>query len=61
MYLQLNRVEDYYKATLSELNVGFCDLDTAREVLSIFEDVENYEACEGILKAIKEYEQKTTV
>lgn len=33
-------------------------LKEMKETLKMYEDIEDYEACAGILKAIKEYESK---
>ena len=34
-------------------------MEEMKETLRMYEDVEDYEACQGILKAIKEYENRT--
>lgn len=49
---QLEWVDEYYVAAITD----FCDgikIDELKEILKLYEEDENYEACAGISKAIE--------
>jgi hypothetical protein len=47
-------VDSYYRSAKNDLNCGIC-ISEINASLAFFEEIENYEACEGILRAINEY------
>lgn len=49
-------VKEFYLMALVDLNNG-ASLDEMYETLQMYEEIEDYEACAGILKAIKEYKK----
>jgi len=53
MYEEL--IERYYRISIIDYNDGVT-IDELRGAIQLFEDLEEYEACAGILKAIKELE-----
>ena len=46
---------EFYLLALLDIENGVT-LDQLKETLKMYESLEDYEACAGILKAIKEYE-----
>ena len=46
-------IQEYYYLTLLDIREGV-PLDELEEIIQLYEEVEDYEACAGILKAIKE-------
>jgi len=48
-------VREYYLLALIDFRNGL-SVQEMKETLKMYEDLEDYEACAGILKAIKEYE-----
>ncbi len=48
-------VNEFYLLALLDIQKGVT-LDELKQTLKMYEDLEDYEACAGILKAIKEYE-----
>jgi len=46
-------IREYYYLTLLDIREGV-PLDELEEIIKLYEDVEDYEACAGILKAIQE-------
>ena len=48
-------VREYYLLALIDFRNGL-SIDEMNKTLKMYEDLEDYEACAGILKAIKEYE-----
>ena len=48
-------VREYYLLALIDFRNGL-SIEEMNKTLKMYEDLENYEACAGILKAIKEYE-----
>lgn len=52
-----NNIEvlNYYAFALEDLSEGKVTVEEMEGVLSVFEEIENYTACEGILQAIKDF------
>ena len=50
-----NGIKEYYLLALLDIQNGV-SLDELKQTLKMYEDIEDYEACAGILKAIKEIE-----
>jgi len=50
-----NGIKEYYLLALLDIQNGV-SLDELKQTLKMYEDIEDYEACAGILKAIKELE-----
>lgn len=48
-------IKEFYLLALIDFKNGL-SLQDMYDTLKMYEDLEDYEACEGILKAIKEYE-----
>ena len=48
-------VREYYLLALIDFRNGL-SIEEMNKTLKMYEDLEDYEACAGILKAIKEYE-----
>ena len=48
-------IREFYLLALIDLQNGV-SMEEMYETLKMYEDLEDYEACAGILKAIKEYE-----
>jgi len=48
-------MKEYYLLALLDIQNGV-SLDELKQTLKMYEDIEDYEACAGILKAIKELE-----
>jgi len=46
-------VEEFYLLTLLDIREGV-SIQELEDIIQLYEDVEDYEACAGILKAIKE-------
>ena len=46
-------IQEYYYLTLLDIREGV-PLDELEEIIKLYEEVEDYEACAGILKAIQE-------
>ena len=46
-------IQEYYYLTLMDIREGV-PLDELEDIIQLYEDVEDYEACAGILKAINE-------
>lgn len=46
-------VEEFYLLTLLDIKEGV-SIQELEDIIQLYEDVEDYEACAGILKAIKE-------
>lgn len=51
-------VEAYFSNALLEIQDGL-PIDTLREILEYYEEMENYLACAGVNKAIKWYKMDT--
>lgn len=51
-------IREFYLLALIDFQHGV-SMEEMKETLRMYEDVEDYEACQGILKAIKEYENRT--
>lgn len=52
-------VEEYYNLAMIDLSEGVT-IQELEDVIQLYEDVEEYEACAGILKAINETRYDTT-
>lgn len=48
-------VNEFYLLALIDFQHGV-SMQEMKETLRMYEDIEDYEACQGIQKAIKEYE-----
>ncbi len=48
-------VREFYLLALIDFQHGV-SMQEMKETLRMYEDIEDYEACQGIQKAIKEYE-----
>tara|TARA_R100001463_G_C3435833_1_gene211990 strand:+ start:123 stop:329 length:207 start_codon:yes stop_codon:yes gene_type:complete len=46
-------IEEFYLLTLLDIKEGV-SIQELEDIIQLYEDVEDYEACAGILKAIKE-------
>jgi len=46
-------IEEFYLLTLLDIREGV-SIQELEDIIQLYEDVEDYEACAGILKAIKE-------
>ena len=46
-------VEEFYYLTLIDIREG-ASLDELEHIIKLYEEVEDYEACAGILKAVNE-------
>ena len=46
-------IEEFYYLTLLDIKAGV-SIHELEDVISLYEDIEDYEACAGILKAINE-------
>ena len=46
-------IEEFYFLTLLDIKEGV-SIQELEDIIQLYEDVEDYEACAGILKAIKE-------
>lgn len=55
---QRNLAEDFYYMALKDLSDG-ASIQDLKTALDYYEALEDYEACAGILKAIKEVEHST--
>ena len=51
-------VKEFYLLALIDFQHGV-SMEEMKETLKMYEDIEDYEACQGIQKAIKEYENRT--
>jgi hypothetical protein len=51
-------VRQYYFGAYHDLKFGFLTLEEAKSYLELFEELEIYEACEGIKLAIEDYERR---
>ena len=51
-------IQEYYYLTLLDIREGV-PLDELEEIIKLYEDVEDYEACAGILKAIQKTKYDT--
>lgn len=51
-------IEEFYILTLLDLKAGV-SIHELEDVISLYEDIEDYEACAGILKAINETKYDT--
>lgn len=51
-------IQEYYYLTLMDIREGV-PLDELEDIIQLYEDVEDYEACAGILKAINETRHDT--
>ena len=47
----------YYFSCMNDLHYRIMTPDQARQYLKLYEEIEEYEACEGIKLAIEDYEQ----
>jgi hypothetical protein len=52
------KAREYYFACYHDLKNGFLSVSEARYYIKIHEEMEEYEACEGIKLAIEDYESK---
>lgn len=53
-----NIVNDFYYMALQDLSEG-ASIDDLEKAIDYYEALEDYEACEGILRAIKEVKKDT--
>tara|TARA_S200002703_G_C3663226_1_gene203668 strand:- start:365 stop:538 length:174 start_codon:yes stop_codon:yes gene_type:complete len=53
--LNKKTVREFYLLALIDFQHGV-SMQEMKETLRMYEDIEDYEACQGIQKAIKEYE-----
>jgi hypothetical protein len=51
-------IEEFYYLTLLDLKAGV-SIHELEDVIRLYEDIEDYEACAGILKAINETKYDT--
>lgn len=51
-------IEEFYYLTLLDIKAGV-SIHELEDVISLYEDIEDYEACAGILKAINETRYNT--
>lgn len=58
MELYKEEIEYFYRLTLIDIRDGV-DLEELEMILKLYEEEENYEACAGILRAIKEARHQT--
>lgn len=50
-------VVQYYTFALDDLSKNGVSVSDMEYILTCFEESENYEACEGVFEAIKDYKQ----
>lgn len=53
-----NIVNDFYYMALQDLSEG-ASIDDLEKAIAYYEALEDYEACEGILRAVKEVKENT--
>lgn len=53
-----NIVKDFYYMALQDLSEG-ASIDDLEKAIDYYEALEDYEACEGILRAVKEVKENT--
>lgn len=51
-------IEEFYLLTLQDIKEGV-SIQELEDIIQLYEDVEDYEACAGILKAINETRHDT--
>lgn len=56
--MKKNIVNDFYYMALQDLSEG-ASIDDLEKAIDYYEALEDYEACEGILRAVKEVKENT--